>query len=271
MKKRGQISVLGCGWLGLELSQALIEEGFTIKGSTTSKEKLEVLKHKAVYPYLIQLNENGVLGDISDFLEGSDLIIINVPPGLRRNPHKNHVQEIAQLIPYIEQQKVPRVIFVSSTSVFEDGIDFPEIKNDTAPDATAISAKQLINVENILRSQSSFSCQIIRPAGLFAADRHPGKYLAGKTGLKNPEAPINLVHRQDLIQCLLKLIDSSHLSVTVNAAYPDHPSRVHYYTNYCQTQQLSPPVFDATTTSKGKRINAKDTEDLLGMRFRFRP
>jgi len=34
-----QISILGCGWLGLPLAKAILENEFSVKGSTTSREK----------------------------------------------------------------------------------------------------------------------------------------------------------------------------------------------------------------------------------------
>ena len=38
------VSVLGCGWLGEPLISSFLEEGFSVKGSTTSEEKIEMLE-----------------------------------------------------------------------------------------------------------------------------------------------------------------------------------------------------------------------------------
>ena len=43
-----QVSILGCGWLGLPLAKALIGEGYTVKGSTTTPAKLNLLKEEGV-------------------------------------------------------------------------------------------------------------------------------------------------------------------------------------------------------------------------------
>jgi 3-hydroxyisobutyrate dehydrogenase-like beta-hydroxyacid dehydrogenase len=51
-----QISILGCGWLGLPLAKALLENGFAVKGSTTSQEKLSVLENSGIQPFLIALS-----------------------------------------------------------------------------------------------------------------------------------------------------------------------------------------------------------------------
>lgn len=46
-----KISILGCGWLGLPLAKALIENGFSVKGSTTSTDKLTALENDGITPF----------------------------------------------------------------------------------------------------------------------------------------------------------------------------------------------------------------------------
>ena len=64
-----KISILGCGWLGFPLAKALLSKGFSVKGSTTSIEKLAVLENVGIVPFLIALSENEITGDVTDFLE----------------------------------------------------------------------------------------------------------------------------------------------------------------------------------------------------------
>lgn len=48
-----KVSILGCGWLGFPLAKKLIEIGFEVKGSTTTENKLAVLKSNKIAPYLL--------------------------------------------------------------------------------------------------------------------------------------------------------------------------------------------------------------------------
>lgn len=50
-----KISILGCGWLGFPLAKALLLKGFSVKGSTTSSEKLATLEKAGITPFLITL------------------------------------------------------------------------------------------------------------------------------------------------------------------------------------------------------------------------
>ena len=113
-----QISILGCGWLGLPLAKILISKGFTINGSTTSEEKLEVLKNAGINPFLIQIKSNRVVGEVVKFLEDSEILIIDIPPNLRDGSTESFIEKIEQSIPFLEQSSIKKIIFVSSTSVY---------------------------------------------------------------------------------------------------------------------------------------------------------
>ena len=64
-----QISILGCGWLGLPLAKALLENGFLVKGSTTSVGKLSVLENLGIQAFQIELSETKIQGEVDSFLE----------------------------------------------------------------------------------------------------------------------------------------------------------------------------------------------------------
>ena len=82
-EERRKISILGCGWLGFPLAKKLIENGFSIKGSTTSEEKLVVLEANKIQSYIIALHEDKIIGNTADFLNESEVLIIDIPPKLR--------------------------------------------------------------------------------------------------------------------------------------------------------------------------------------------
>lgn len=52
------ISVLGCGWLGKEISVSLLEDGFSVKGSTTSEIKIPELESLGIDAYRVDISEN---------------------------------------------------------------------------------------------------------------------------------------------------------------------------------------------------------------------
>ena len=261
------IGILGCGWLGLPLGEALTDENYKIKGTTTSEAKMKKLSGSKIEAHQIILKPEGIYGNISNFLENVETLIINIPPGLRKNPEKNHVAELQHLIEAIENSDVKNVLYVSSISVFANATHFPEYHSSSTPNSESSTAKQLIEIENLLQHNSSFNTTILRFGGLIGNDRHPAKYLSGRTNISNPQAPINLIHRIDCIAIISELIKNNFWNVTLNAVFPHHPTKQTYYCSYCKTHQLKLPEFNTSQKSKGKLIDSSKLVQLLNYSF----
>lgn len=269
-----QISILGCGWLGLPLAKTLLENGFWVKGSTTSVDKLSMLTNLGIQPYLINLTptlSNGE-GDetIEAFLEASKTLIINIPPKLRGSEKENFVSKIRNLIPFIEKSGVENVIFISSTSVY--GEDNLVVTEETELNPDTESGKQLVQSEQLLLSNSNFKTSILRFGGLIGEDRHPIKFLAGRTNIENPNAPINLIHQDDCIGIILEILRQAQnnklvWNETFNAVTPFHPSRKEYYTQKAIEFNLPLPEFNSENLTFGKTIASSKVETILGYTF----
>ena len=202
------IGVIGCGWLGLPLALRLKEQGYTVKGTTTSGDKMDALSKSGIQPYLIQISETDIEGDIADFFKDTDILVINIPPGLRgKGPKENYVRKIELLTKEIELSTVSKVLFVSSTSVYGDHQG--EVDEETQPVPTSESGKQLLKTEKLIRDNIHFESTIIRFAGLIGPDRHPVTMLSGRTNLSGGKAPINLIHLDDCLGIITSIIQKN--------------------------------------------------------------
>lgn len=258
-----QVSVLGLGWLGLPLSRLLINKDYKIKGSTTSDDKLQSLTNEGYSAYKVLLEEEGVTGAIENCLEGSDILILNTPPGLRRNPSSNYVAKIKKLIPFIEASSVSKVLFIGSTAVFKEGADFPVIKNDTKPNSISNSGLQLQEVESLLTNNSNFETTILRFAGLVNDQRHPARMMSKRVAIPNPKAPINLIHREDCVGIIDAILEQKKWGQIINAAYPLHVAKDDYYTKVCKQKGYSNPDFSYENDSSGKIIDGNEVWNML--------
>ncbi|MGC4041042.1 MAG: SDR family NAD(P)-dependent oxidoreductase [Flavobacterium sp.] len=261
-----QISILGCGWLGLPLAKSLIGKGFPVKGSTTSAEKIAVLKEAGIEAFQISVSENGILGEIGLFLKNSEVLIIDIPPKLRGDSNENFVKKIENLILFIKKSKVKNVIFISSTAVYND--DYPVITETTPAKPNTESGKQLFEAEKLLfANPSDFSTAVIRFGGLIGKDRHPVHHLAGKQNLGNAQAAVNLIHQTDCIGIIEKIIELDCWNQTFNAVAPFHPTRKEYYTQKAAGLGLPLPEFSEDATSFGKIIDSSHVETTLDYKF----
>lgn len=264
-----QISILGCGWLGLPLAKQLIRNGNLVKGSTTSLDKLQLLESAGIIPYQIELSSEEIEGPIADFLDKSEILIIDIPPKLRGIEKDNFVAKIQLLLPAIEKSSGLKVVFVSSTSVYadtnkivtEDSIPFPETE----------SGRQLLTSELLLKNSASFKTTVVRFGGLIGENRHPIRFLAGKKNIENPDAPINLIHLEDCIGIIVSIIEKDCWEETFNAVTPFHPSRKEYYTEKAFEMNLDLPEFNVDSISSGKTISSDKILNVLQYKFKINP
>lgn len=264
-----QISILGCGWLGLPLAKAFLKENFIVKGSTTSEDKVLALTKFEILPYLVTLSENCNQGNVTGFLENSEILIIAIPPKLRGNSEDNFVSKIKNFIPFIEKASVEKVLFVSSTAVYADSaLNTCEITENAMPNPNTESGKQLLEVEKLLQSNNNFQTTILRFGGLIGEDRHPIHFLSGRKNLENADAPINLIHQTDCIEIIEAIIRRDCWMETFNAVAPFHPSRKEYYSQKAIALNLALPEFDERKTSIGKTILSDKVETVLGYQFK---
>jgi len=261
-----KIAILGCGWLGFPLAKNLIEKGFKIKGSTTSADKLHKLQEEGIEPFQISISENTIEGDIARLLDNCEIAIINIPPGLRKNPSSNFVAKISLLNQAIKKAKVKNVLFVSSTSVYGDENDVVTEKTQLNP--ITEGGKQLVESEVLLKTETAYNTTIVRFSGLLGKNRHPIKFLSGKTGLKNGNNPVNLVHLKDCINSLCFIIENELWHDTFNISYPDHPSRESYYTKAAEERKMKLPIFGAVSTTSNNKIISSEKIQTLGFRFK---
>ena len=271
--KNIKISILGCGWLGLPLAKKLLGNDYEVKGSTTSESKLKVLKNVGISPFLIKLEENEITGNLESFLANTDVLVVDVPPKLRGNNKENFVQKIKNLIPFVENSKVEKVVFVSSTSVYGDTFPIQELDEESALNPDTESGKQLVEVEKLLQSNENFQTTVVRFGGLIGPERNPAAFLAGKENVANPEAPINFIHQEDcigIICAMLRQVENEtwNWNDTFNAVTPNHPNRENYYTEKALEMNLKVPTFVKDSNSIGKKISSKKLQGMLHYSFK---
>lgn len=261
-----RISILGCGWLGLPLAKALIKEEYQIKGSTTTEEKVSKLKRSKIQPYLIVFEKDGVRGDLSSFLEGSQTLVIDIPPKLRKEHSESFVTKIELLIPFIEQSSIENVVFISSTSVYGKTKVDGEVTEKTPLQPDTESGKQLQIVEELLHKNKKFNTTVLRFGGLIGKDRNPVTILVKKENT-DAEAPVNLIDQKDCIAIIFEVIVQNCWGETFNAVAPAHPPRAKYYKAKAARMKLPEPIFTSEKTVAHKVISSSRLEHILDYQF----
>ncbi|QHS58522.1 SDR family oxidoreductase [Chitinophaga agri] len=261
------ISILGCGWLGLPLAVHLVKEGYLVKGSVTTDDKMNELAEQQIKPYKVMITDAGIdSNDMTGFLQ-SQILIINFPPSRREDVVLYHQAQMAHLIKEVEHSPVKHVLFISSTSVYPD-VNGEVYEHEVAM-PTKGSGKALLTVEKMLRTNVRFMTTVIRFAGLIGYDRMPGRFLAGKKNVENGDAPINVIHQDDCIALIREIIRQQAWGDVFNACADEHPTRREYYTQAAAVAGLELPTFAVTADPHFKIVNADKIKQRLDYSFRY--
>ena len=262
-----KITIAGLGWLGKAFASSLISLGYTVKGSVTDSSKAQELSGAGITAHPVVLTEGGVTGEVGAFLSDTDVLVIMIPPGLRKNTGANYALKMAHFLHEIENASIKKVILVSSTSVYDD--DQGHVTEKDIPKPQSNAAKQLYDVEQIFFNTPAFETTIVRFGGLFGGNRNPVRFLAGRTGLSNGDAPVNMIHREDCIGILLSIIQKDAFGYIFNAVAPQHPTKRFYYTEQAKQLDLTPPEYDEEGDVVFKKVDSTSIPDVLGYTFKI--
>lgn len=255
------VSILGCGWLGRPLGQRLLERGVVVRGSTTTPSKVDALRAEGIDAVLLTLDPDLSDRDPRPLFE-SPVLILNVPPPRgAENLREYHRRQIAAVRDAAADGAVEWILFASSTGVYPNvevqvtEADCPPGTPDALPGSRRESGRALLDAEAILMDAPEFDTTIVRLGGLYGEDRNPGRFLAGRSNVGRPDAPVNLIHRDDAIGVFLTLLDQNVRGDVFNACADEHPSRETFYTRAAEATGLEPPTFDETDTTLGKLVS----------------
>ena len=239
IKTRQNISILGCGWLGYPLAKRLMNAGYIVRGSTTSKDKLEKLFNDNIIPHHIIVSDK-LEGDVDAFFN-CDVLFVNIPPG-RTNPEveSNHPDQIKSILKHAQTNNVAHVIFISSTGVYKNTQQLTD--EDGILEPSRPTGRALVKAEQLVQSYSN-NCTILRMAGLVGEDRQPGKWFVGKRDMPNGDTPVNMVHRDDCISAIEKVIEQQPISDIYNICADLHPIKKIFYQKQSAKIGLETPRF----------------------------
>ena len=242
------VSVLGCGWLGKPLAISLLDEGFKVKGSTTSEEKLELLEDNGIESYIVNISE---FEEFDTFL-GSDILVIAIT--------SKDVDGFENLISQIENSSVQKVIFISSTSVYGR-------LNKVMSEEDAVLNTPLTEIEDLFRQNNFFETTIIRFAGLFGDERQPANWFKNGRKIPQPKGFVNMIHKEDCIEIIHTIIDQNCWNQTFNACSNHHPTRREFYSLAKLSGGFELPEFEIEEVYQWKIISSKKVQEVLDYTF----
>jgi len=245
------VSILGCGWLGLPLGAELVKLDNKVKGSARSFTRVQKIESFGIqgYPIDISQNQNHILQFLS-----SEILIISIT--------SKSILDFERLISYIKISSIKKVLFISSTAVYDSNIKI--ITEQTKTNNSILS-----RIEHLFLESTEFKSTILRFGGLFGGERKPGNFIKPPHIIKNPEGFINLIHRDDCIQLIIKIIEQNKWNEIYNACASDHPKRKLFYSQEVLKVQGFIPTLDKNSKNDYKIICNKKIKKALNYEFKY--
>jgi len=241
MKKK--VAILGCGWVGLPLSQTLVDAGYTVFGSTTSESKLDAIRKTGAQPFFLHFPLSDFHADAGRFFS-ADVLVITLPFLRSYTDPWDYFHLISNVLNQINDTLFPQLVFTSSTSIYPENCG----EVDETSDLVFLTERQkvLAVVESEILSRKGV---VIRLGGLYGNDR----VLSRSVRL---DTPVNLIHQDDAVGVLQAVIEQSIHSEILNGVSDDHRTKRELFE---KTQ--------VPHTKTAKLVSNKKLKQLLGYSF----
>jgi nucleoside-diphosphate-sugar epimerase len=254
--KKHKISILGGGWLGYPLAQTLSELGASVNLATRSQQRLDTYKLASnVESFLIDIEnlQEKLQQNIAAFLS-ADILIVNIT-------NKN-IPAFAEFIHLIEKSSIKHVMFISSTSVYPDNNSI--ISED---DGIELTDHPLSQIENLFKQAKTFTTTVVRFSGLIGYERHPGRFFRNGKTIKNAQAKVNLIHRDDCINIICQMINGDIWSEDFNVCSDTHPNKQEFYTHAAKSLGVEPAKCETGSIPAFKIIDNAKVKARLNYQF----
>ncbi|ALV91766.1 MULTISPECIES: SDR family oxidoreductase [Pantoea] len=266
MKK---VAIVGLGWLGMPLAMALTARGWQVTGSKTSPDGVDAARRCGIEAFQLVLTpEIECEADELATLMAVDALVVTLPANRTVQGGEDYMQAVQNVVDTALAHKVPRIIFTSSSSVYGTGSGV--MKESSALQPESVAGKTLVELENWLHDLPGTSVDVVRLAGLVGPNRHPGRFLAGKTGLDNGGHAVNLVHLDDVVDAIVLLLQTPKGGRVYNLCASKHPARDDFYPFVSKQLGLVPPTFAAEAErTAGKVVDGSKICNELGFEYSY--
>lgn len=261
------ISIIGLGWIGLPLAKELIDSGYSVIGSTTTSQKTKELNEKGVPAIQFSLIPYPSGLDFQKLFQ-SQILVINVPPRTKSQGGEHFMEQMKFLLGLVENSKVEKIIFVSSSGVYPNDFKEAEYTEEDLITTETTGNSWLWKAENFWKEKFDGDLTIVRFGGLLGDERVPGKYFSDKENVTG-HTPVNYIHRQDSTRLLQFIIEKDLWNQTINGIAPIHPLRKDVYEKNAEDLGIDPPKSFAEEKEGENRIISGNKAIELGFEFIF--
>ncbi len=265
-----RVTILGCGYVGTALGAELVRRGVHCVGTTTSQAGHSRLLEAGIEPATVDLDDARTLArTIAD----SDALVLAVAPGRSCRTYQSvYLDGARHLVAALAHDTtVRRLVYTSSSRVFGH-CSGAWVDEKTLACPVDDEGYILLETERTLLNCSArnLSTTVLRLSGIYGPGRDPAQRAAGFAGTERADGHVwlNLVHRDDIVATLVRLMDIDHHGV-LHLSDDTPTTRRDYYDRLVTSAGLAPIKWTTDDTiDAGKRICNTTIKKLLDLQLR---
>jgi len=287
-----RVLIVGCGYVGLPLGVELVRLGHEVFGLRRNVSAENELKAAGIQPLIGDVTKPETLVVLP---QNFDWVVNCVAAGLRRaevasatqaggdaeDYRQVYLQGTRNLIEWLGPNLPKKFVYTSSTSVYGQ-TDGSPVKESSPTEPLAETAKVLLETEKLLLAavaERKFPAVILRVAGIYGPDRGHWfrQFLKNEARMEGDGSRfLNMIHRDDLIGCIIAALKSGRAGEIYNAADDEPVSQLHFFQWLAQAldQPLPPsepanPIENRKRGVTDKRVSNRKLKMELGYQFKY--
>jgi nucleoside-diphosphate-sugar epimerase len=274
-----RVLIVGCGYVGLPLGTELVRLEHEVFGLRRSASAENELKAADIKPLVADITRQDELAKLpGDF----DWVVNCVAAGGGAEDYRQvYLQGTRNLIEWLGSSLPKKFVYTSSTSVYGQ-TDGSQVKESSPTEPSVETAKVLLETEKVLLAavqEKKFPAVILRVAGIYGPDRgHWFKqFLKNEARMEGDGSRfLNMIHRDDLIGCIIAALKSGRAGEIYNAADDEPVNQLHLFQWLAQAldkplppSELENPDENRKHGITNKRVSNRKLKMELGHQFKY--
>lgn len=240
--------IIGAGWLGLAVAKHLRQHGWQVATTTRDSKKLNS-------DITTQFSLES--GQLSHSIELDNAFwFYCIPAGRTALAQQSYFRYLDAALMLSAKLNCRGFLMASSTAIYPN--ESEQFDENSQYQLVTERQQRMARAETTVLNQGG---KVLRFAGLFGPNRHPGRFLAGKELTSCGDDTVNMVHQADCVQAIHCLFDNwLRCDAIYNCVAPEHPSKSAFYAAAADKLSLPKPVFNGKAAIKKVVSGAKLTQ-----------
>ncbi len=242
-----RVLIVGCGYVGLPLGAELVRLGHEVFGLRRSTGGEEELTRAGIQPLVGDVTDSASLATLP---APFDWVIncVSSTQGGAEEYRRVYLEGTRNLIQWLAPTPLKKFVYTSSTSVYGQ-TDGSLIKESNPTEPQSETSKILVETEKLLvaaAAEKKFPAVVLRVAGIYGPERGHLflQYLKNEARITGKgERIINMIHRVDLIGCVIAALKNGRAGEIYNAVDDEPVTQLHFFRWLAETLGKWMPPF----------------------------